>query len=94
MERMSTWELRRKDVINLCDGRILGCPDDFEIDVRDGKIIGLIVSQPSGFFCLSHDKDIVIPWNKIECVGNDAILVRVSVGECNYFPDKRKKGKC
>ena len=94
MERISTWKLRDKDVINLCDGKNLGCPEDFEINICDGRITALIVSRPSGFLGLSHDKDIIIPWNKIECIGNDAILVRIMAGECNYYPDRDKKRKC
>ena len=94
MERISTWRLREKDVINLCDGRNLGCPEDFEINVSDGRITAIVVSRPSGFLGLSHEKDIIIPWSRVECIGNDAILVKLMPGECNYSPERDKRCKC
>ncbi len=90
MERLSTCELREKEVINLCDGARLGCPGDFELNISDGKITAIIVPRPCGFLGLSHANDIFIPWNRIECIGEDAILVRLSVAEY-CIPDKDKK---
>lgn len=90
MERFSTCELREKEVINLCDGAKLGCPSDFEFNVCEGKITAIIVPRPSGFLGLSHANDLFIPWNKIECIGEDAILVRLSTSEC-CMPEKEKK---
>ncbi len=90
MERFSTCDLREKEVINLCDGIRLGCPSDFEFDACDGKITALIVPRPCGFLGLSHANDIVIPWCKIECIGEDAILVRLTPSEW-CIPDKDKK---
>lgn len=83
MERFSTCELREKEVINLCDGTRLGCPCDFEFNVYEGAITAIIVPRPSGFLGLSHANDLVIPWDNIECIGTDAILVRMSSNESN-----------
>jgi len=92
MERLNTCSLREKEVINLCDGMRLGCPDDFEVNVCDGRIVAIIVSRPSGFLGLSHCNDIVIPWHKIECIGEDTILVRLTEGElCRTEPRKKKR---
>ena len=94
MERFSTCELREKEVINLCDGAKLGCPGDFEFNVCEGKITAIIVPRPSGFLGLSHANDLLIPWNKIECIGEDAILVRLSASEyCIAEKEKSKKRK-
>ena len=93
MERFSTCELREKEVINLCDGARLGTPCDFEFDVCDGKITALIVPRPSGFLGLSHNKDLVIPWNRIECIGEDAILVKLTPQECARPENDKKKKK-
>ena len=92
MERFSTCDLRTKEVINLCDGSRMGCPTDFEFDACDGKITALIISVQGGFLGLSHCKDLIIPWCKIECIGEDAILVRLSQNEFT-FPDGEKKKK-
>lgn len=90
MERFSTCELREKEVINLCDGARLGCPADFEFNVCEGKITAIIIPRPCGFFGLSHGNDLVIPWNKIECIGEDAILVRLAPAEY-CIPESGKK---
>lgn len=78
MERLSTCELREKEVINLCDGARLGCPCDFELNACKGEITAIIIPRPSGFLGLSRANDLVIPWEKIERIGTDAILVRMS----------------
>lgn len=90
MERFSTCDLREKEIINLCDGTRLGTPTDFEFDVCDGKITAIIISVPGGFLGLGASNDIIIPWNKIECIGADAILVKLKPGEF-YVPEKKKK---
>ena len=90
MERFSTCDLREKEVINLCDGTRLGCPTDFEFEAREGRITALIICVPGGFLGLGQSKDITIPWNKIECIGSDAILVRLTPAEC-FIPEKKKK---
>ena len=92
MERLNTCNLREKEVINLCDGSRLGCPEDFEIDASNGKITSIIVPRPSGFLGLSHCYDLIIPWNRIECIGEDAILVRLTSEEV-MIPEKKKMKK-
>ena len=94
MERFSTCELRDKEVINLCDGARLGCPSDFEFSACDGKITALIVAGQGGFLGFGHSIDLLIPWCKIEWIGEDAILVRLSPSDfASYDDDKRKKKK-
>lgn len=80
MERFSTCQLREKEVINVCDGTRLGCPADFEFNVYQGVITALIVPRPGGFLGLSRANDLIIPWENIECIGTDTILVRISEG--------------
>ena len=95
MERFSTCDLREKEVINLCDGTRMGCPCDFEFNVYEGVITALIVPRHSGFFGLNRTNDIVIPWDKIECIGTDAILVRMNTDEKNSsYKGNNNQGKC
>ena len=91
MERFSTCDLREKDVINLCDGSKLGCPNDFEFSTFDGKITAIIVTRSGGFLGLGRSHDLIIPWSKIECIGEDAILVRLSAGDMFQTEDKKRK---
>ena len=93
MERFNTCDLREKEVVNLCDGTRIGCPSDFEFDLCNGKITALIVPRPSGFLGLSHANDLIIPWNKIECIGEDAILVRLLPADCAPAEPCKKKKK-
>ena len=93
MERFNTCTLRNKEVINLCDGARLGCPTDFEIDCCDGKIISLIIEGQGGFLGFGSSDDIIVPWCKIECIGEDAILVKLSQNEYLNTNSQRKKRK-
>ena len=93
MERFNTSELREKEVVNLCDGTRLGSPSEFEFCVSDGKIASMIIPRPSGFLGLSHANDLTIPWNKIECIGEDTILVRVNTNELGKCCSDKKKNR-
>ena len=91
MERVSTCDLRNKEIINLCDGSRLGCPTDFEFCVSDGKITAIIIEGPGGFLGFGKNDNIIIPWSQIECVGEDAILVKLSPSECCCTNNSKKK---
>lgn len=54
--------LRRKEVINLCDGCRLGCVGDVEVTVPEGSVKALIVFGPCRFFGLfGRGEDYYIP---------------------------------
>lgn len=91
MERLSTCQLREKEVVNVCDGAVLGCPSDFEFDIRDGRITAIVLPSQSSFFGFCRGDDVIIPWCKIECIGEDTILVRLSADECHRLKEDKKK---
>ncbi len=94
MKLCSTAELREKEVINLCDGERLGYVTDLEIDVCDARVISLIIPGEIGFFGCPKGEAIVIPWEKIECIGEDTILVKVNASEvCRCAPERKKHRK-
>jgi len=69
--------LREKDVINLRDGRNLGCVIDLEFDFPAGRVTGLVLPQPGKSALFSSSKNrLYIPWDRVEKIGDDAILVR------------------
>lgn len=85
MKICSTKELRSKEVVNVCDGRRIGCATDFEFDPSCGRIVALIIPGDSGFFGFGSKNEIVIPWGKVECFGEDTVLVRINPNECEAF---------
>ena len=80
--RCTTVSLRKKEIINLCDGSRLGFATDFEFDAKCATILSLMVPRGAcGFVGLGKQEYLFIPWCKIECIGEDTILVRLSPGE-------------
>jgi len=74
MERFS--HLRRKEVINICDGRRLGFVGDLELKVPEGEVKALIVFGPCRFFGLfGRGEDFYVPWDCVQRFGDDIILI-------------------
>ena len=93
MNICSTEDIRKKEIINLCDGARLGCATDFEINVCDAKILALIIPS-GGWFNFGKGDNIIIPWENIECIGEDTILVKVESLNINSGNCDRRKRKC
>lgn len=82
-------ELARKEVINVKDGCRLGCVNDVEIDICDGKVVSLIIYGRAKFFGLfGREDDLIVPWGDIQKIGDDIILVC-----CEPAPRPRCKPK-
>ena len=79
MAKCKSDDFRDKEVVNVCDGRKLGCISEIEFDVCEGKITAIIIYGKKGVFG-KGEEDIVIPWCKIEKIGDDIILVNAE--EC------------
>ena len=99
MKRYNTADLRKLQIINICDGAYLGYATDFEFeaDAECARMLALVIGGSSGFFGLGKRDDLVIPWRLVECIGEDTILVKIGKGEisscfCPCRPGK-KKGK-
>ncbi len=84
-------EISRKDVINLCDGKCLGYVSDVRFTC-EGRVVSIVVPKNSSMFTFGKSENIVIPFEKIECIGQDAILVRVSLDECCIDNCEKEKG--
>lgn len=80
---MKLSDLRRKEVVNINDGKSLGYICDAEIDLCDGRIISIMLP---GRFCLSSifsdDNNICIKWCSICKIGEDVILVKLDPCMC------------
>lgn len=94
MRHVTTTELFCMEVINLCDGGKLGYPSALEICADDGKVTALTVPRESGFLGFGKGEHYRIPWCRIECLGEDAILVKLTAAElssCLVRESRRKK---
>ena len=94
MKRFSTAELRHLEIVNLCDGTRLGYATDLEFDCDDARILALVIRGSCGLFGLGQEDDLVIPWNAIECIGEDTVLVKLTTTElscCMCHPYRKGK---
>ena len=84
MKGMSFSQLRKKDVINVCDGHRLGRPIDLVFNER-AVVEAIIVPLPntfSGMFSKERP-GFVVPWSNIKRFGDDVILVEIDPQELN-----------
>lgn len=69
-------DFRRKQVVSLKNGAVLGVVADVELNTESGKIDAVIIPGRSRFFgILGRDEDIVISWEEIDVIGNETVLV-------------------
>lgn len=91
----SLTDLTEKQVVNVCDGRILGYIVDFKVDICNGRLTAIILPGESGFFGFKKCTDVIIPWEKICKIGKDAIIVDIGVlpppEECCNTKKKKRK---
>ena len=80
-------DLRCKEVINICDGCRLGFVGDVDVRLPDGQVAAIVVFGACRFFGLfGRGEEYYIPWDCIQRIGDDIILVEKS------FP-RRDRGR-
>ncbi len=81
-------DLRHKEVISVCDGCRIGFVDDVIVDTKNACIISIVIFGRSGCFGLfGKCEDYIIPWEKIELIGEDTIIISCGTPK----PTKRQK---
>ena len=70
-------DFKHNEVINIVDGKRLGYVQDVTANLESGIITSIIVPGNTKLFNIFSSNDIVIPWEKIKCIGEDIILVEV-----------------
>lgn len=85
-------ELKKREVINVNDGRSLGKIIDIRFDFPEGVIIGIYVPgrRLSGIFRIFDKSTVYIDQSKIIKIGGDVILVDLKCGEVCSPSVKRK----
>lgn len=84
-------ELRNKEVICKSNGARLGNVDDVEIDIKDGRLVSIIIygkSRMMGFW--GKCEDITIPWCEIDVIGEDTILVNCTCPQMSPPPQRNR----
>ena len=80
-------ELRKRDVVNVSDGRCLGRITDIRLCFPEGVLTGIVVPgrKTKGFFRWFDKSQLYIDESRIIKIGGDVILVDVNCGEmCAY----------
>ena len=91
MQKIGFSCLSSLEVINLCGGELLGYPCDLEIDICDCRVVSLTVRRVGSFF--EKKEEYVIPWKNIDCIGSDAILVRIDKCDLDKFICSKERKK-
>jgi len=73
-------ELRDRQVVNINDGNVLGFVGDIELDTSNGKLSALVIyGRPKAMGFLGREDDIIIPWEDIDVIGSETILVKCNL---------------
>ncbi len=73
--------LRQREVIDISTAEKLGFVNDVEINEVTGNIESIIVPKRYRFFThIFGGGELVIPWENIEAVGREIVLVRLPGG--------------
>ena len=85
-------DLRRKEVINICDGCRLGFVADVDIRVPEGQVAAIVVWGPCRFFGLFGPREeFYVPWESIQRIGDDIILVDKPVQRRDPAMERRRR---
>ncbi len=80
-------ELCEKEVVQLEQGVCLGRADDLTFDPATAQLQNLILlGRPRLFGLMGRDESLTIPWQEIETIGTDAILVHTAVPQATAAP--------
>lgn len=86
--------LSSKEVVNCKDGQLVGYTADLNIDTDTGDILSLLVKQKDTLFSFSKKPLVEIPFENVEKIGKDIILVNTpSIPESAELCCKKEKKK-
>ncbi len=91
MRPINTHTLFSMEVINLCDGARLGTASALELDADCGNATAVLIPLDSGFFSFGKSDCYRIPWCRIECIGEDTVLVKLTAAELAGCLSKKGK---
>jgi YlmC/YmxH family sporulation protein len=84
---MTFRELCKKQVIQLEQGACLGKIDDLTFDPSGATIQSVVMlGRPKLFGLLGREESLTIPWEDIEKIGLDAVLIRTPLPHSEEDP--------
>ena len=79
MNELTFCELREKEIVNVADGRRLGRITDLALSCN-GRVLGFMApGDKSALKAFGGKNAVFIPWQNISKIGDDVILVNLSV---------------
>lgn len=73
-------DLQNKDIVNIIDGKNIGNIIDIKIDESSGNIVSLIIEPNKNFLSFfNKGTDTEINWQNITKIGEDVILVKLTL---------------
>lgn len=83
-------ELRHKEVISAVDGTRLGFIDDIIVDTKTASVVAFVIFNRFFFFGIfKNQEDFIIPWEKIQLIGEDAVIISCKAPGGRKNPAKR-----
>ena len=82
-------DFRKKEIIDVKNGVKIGYVDDVVFDTDQAVITSIVVYGRLRFFGLfGREEDMLIPWEDIEIIGEDTILVKNDPGRYSQKPPR------
>lgn len=73
---MTLRDLSEKDVIQIKTGENLGRIDDMIFDEHTAQLQSVVLRGRGRLFgLLGYDEDLIIPWESIQTIGTDVVMV-------------------
>ena len=83
-------DLRRKEVISAVDGVRIGFVDDVIVETKTSCVVAFVIFNrlfPFGIF--KNGTDYIIPWENIQLIGEDAVIISCKTPKPCKNPKKR-----
>ncbi len=69
-------DMKDRQVVCVKDGSILGFVGDIELDTESGRLSAIVIyGKSKGFGLFGREDDMIVPWESIEILGEETILV-------------------
>ena len=69
-------ELRHKEVISAVDGVRIGYVDDIIVETKSSNVVAFVIFYRNFLLGIFGNRgDYIIPWEKIQMIGEDVIIV-------------------